>query len=847
MAMKSYGRISISNVKQVGTLSVNPTCNMPLQVIYDPNNNTYIPDWAKTNLVIEPVVTFDGTVLSSGYTVKFKKRDGSSAESEITASSGAEAVSNNKLTVSSNILKDSVYGMITYTMEVSYVVPKVNKTISTTASLTFSLVKNPETVKYASINGENVFLYNTKQQIQGNSTITLEGYVTNVTISAWQYKNSSGEWVNYPTTNNPDGIDQNTLIVSESDPVFFNDKAIIKLTTSDANIFDIITISKIRDGAAGEGSVVIVLSNDSHIVPADSNGNALTMDGASTRVYIYEGGIDVTDDYEFEHEANPKTLSYQYIQSSHTFTVNDNGMPADLTVAKIIITATKKDGSSSPLITTFTLTKIKAGMDGEDAVIYRLNVGTGNDLVIHRDTSGNLSPNYISFISKTKIGLSKEQKYNARFYIYETSVANASDEDWTLTENSTVDENVRSYIPSESAVAVKCYLLKPGSTEVTDDTILDSQTVAIVQDGPKGEDGEAGKGGLSAVLGNEAELITCGSDLLVSEDQTITIPYDTYEGITKIFGTAEIVGSLPDGMTLNGSITGSSPSASGVVTIKVAKGSNLDGLNRGEINIRYNFKETESGSVIGSVIKKFSWAKNPKGADGKDAVIMQLYAPNGDVIINKTNSVTIACMIVDGSTLVDSGVTYAWYKFDGSDYVLIPGKTESTLIVAPDMVDTMGYFKCIANYKGIDHAAYYTVSDRSDPYDVSVYSSIGTNLFNSDKIGAIFTRVLRNGAEVDSLKSTYFGETAPSNPSSGDFYYKLSKSDESCVLMKYNGSTWTAASDSDLPKLTYKYFRLDSTGNVVDLTTPWKTGKAIYFDSAQIGDDGLDLVIEVSD
>ena len=42
--MKNYGKISITNVKNVGTLSVSPKVNMPASVIYDPETKVYNPD-----------------------------------------------------------------------------------------------------------------------------------------------------------------------------------------------------------------------------------------------------------------------------------------------------------------------------------------------------------------------------------------------------------------------------------------------------------------------------------------------------------------------------------------------------------------------------------------------------------------------------------------------------------------------------------------------------------------------------------------------------------------------------------------------------------------------------------
>ena len=835
MGMRSYGRIAITNISRVGTLSVNPTCNMPLQVVYNPDSATYIPDWATNHLEIKPIVYFDGALLDSGYAVIFKKKDGSSTESTISATSGAEAVSNNTLIVSNNTLKDSNTGIITYLMEVSYTEPKTQVTLTSVAQLTFSLIKNSETVKYASITGENVFLYNTNQVIQGSDKITLEGRVTGVSISAWQYKNANGDWVNYPTTNNnPGGINGTSLVISESDSVFISDKATIKLSTTDSSVYDIITISKIRDGAAGGNSIAVVLSNDSHVIPADSDGNAYSYEGASTQVFVYEGGLDVTEDYDITYTvSHPGAMTVAVNQSSGVYSVESISNTIDS--AWITFSCSKADSTTAPLTAKFTITKVKAGLDGENAVIYSLKPST---YAINKDEAGVMTPSKIAFQAKKRIGSASEVAYSGRFVIFETTVYNPEDNDWTEVVRSTADETVKQYTPSTSAKAIKCLLLPAGST--TNSEALDSQMVVITSDGATGEDGAPGVGGLNVMLGNESEMITCDTEGLVSEDQTITIPYTIYKGITKVAGTAEISGALPTGMTLVG-ITNASATASGVITIKATRGGNLGGpsVTKGEINILFTVDSVQD-------TKKFSWSKNIKAKDGINAVVFQSYTPNGNIIINRQNNVTIATMLVEGSNIIDSGVTYVWYKFDGSDYTVIGGETNSTLVVRPDMVDTMASFKCTATYNTKEYSTYYVVTDRSDPYEVVVYSSLGTQLVNNDKPGAIFVRVMQNGTEVDPIKSTVFGTTAPSGPSTGDFYYLLNSTARTCTLMKYNGSTWAAATGGDLPTLNYKFFKLDSTGNAVDITTPWKTGKAVYFDN-QDTDPTLDLMVEVTD
>ena len=45
-----------------------------------------------------------------------------------------------------------------------------------------------------------MFKYDSDSALVGATQATLTGQVQGVTISKWQYKNGSGNWVDYPTT-----------------------------------------------------------------------------------------------------------------------------------------------------------------------------------------------------------------------------------------------------------------------------------------------------------------------------------------------------------------------------------------------------------------------------------------------------------------------------------------------------------------------------------------------------------------------------------------------------------------------------------------------------------------------
>ena len=851
--MKSYGRITVTAIKKVGVLMVNPSCNMPLIVTYDPDNDSYTPDWRNNNLVISPIVTFDGEVVTNNRNCKvtFTRMTGNSGEVELGA---GEVVNNNQLTVSVvEPLSSSPSDSLTYCIHTEYTDVKTGVTLTNLSYLNFSLNRQASVMKYAHITGETAFLYNTNQQIQGSDTITLEGYVTGVSISEWQYKNAAGNFVSFPTTNNA-SIKGNTLTVKATESIFTNDKAVIKLCTTDSSIFDIITIAKIRDGAAGGNSITAHLSNDSVLIPARTDGTVsinFTQNPIQTILYIFEGGQQVyppTDgkeaEWRVEVERSSNDTAYIFNPSDYTYSVTQFGK--DVSVARFVFICTHKTGKYNPVTCTFSMTKITSGADGKDAQYYEVKA---TELALNRLENGNLNPGSVNFYANMIKG-DTNTSYNGRFKIYQTSNVNVetSDESYALMYTSTTDERghkVRGADIDKNTRSIKCELYAAGS-DFSEDP-LDTQTVVIVSDGATGADGEAGKGGISIQVTNEYEGIPCDPAGKILNNGNITIPFYAYVGIERAEATVELPAYMPDGMAnaAGCTITSTTASRAGSIVIPITKGKDLGGADNGTLDL--TFKVTVDGTVQ-TMVQKFSWGKSKAGANGKDSAIFQIYTPNGlSDIVNKQNNVTLATMLNYGGTIV-TATSYEWDKLDvdSGQYVAIAGQTKDTLTVTPSMVDGMAAFCCKCQYSGGTYTAYFTVSDKTDPWMVSAYCSLGTQLVNPDPdtVGAIFTLVLQNGNEIDAIKSKIFKTEAPTNAKSGDYYYKLDTTNKTCTLMKYDGSKWEAATPQS--DLTYKYYRLDGTGNVIDTGTPFRTGKAIFINMADLN-PSLDLMIEVND
>ena len=282
-------------------LSAYITSNLPKTQSEDPNvlPHTYAPSWASTNLVLTPVVFLDQTSIplgSSGLTIQWKRKDGTAAETALTS---GESVSGGILTVNQNKLASSSSGMITYICYISYYDSETHNTVNISADLTYTLVRNAENAKLAYITADTyVFKYDSDSALVGATQATLTGQVQGVTISKWQYKNGSGNWVDYPTTSDNTSITGGTLVVKPTHSVFNDNVAQIKLVTSDADVYDTITITKLYDGAQGEpgtpgsagsGGLSVILSNEAQTIPCTSGGAVTAATTVTIPFAAYEG------------------------------------------------------------------------------------------------------------------------------------------------------------------------------------------------------------------------------------------------------------------------------------------------------------------------------------------------------------------------------------------------------------------------------------------------------------------------------------------------------------------------------------------------------------------------------
>lgn len=865
----SYGSITLTDITDKGEFSVYPKSNLPSSVIYNPDQQgttAYMPNWATENLEITPSVWYAGSqVNNANVDFSWQRRVGSGAAgnleaNEVVTTFVTDTKQKGTLTVSANKFSDSV-SMLTYVVTATYREPSTDELLTAQGEITYTLTRQASTVKSIKITGDSVFKYDTNGQVVGGglntyATITLDKRATNVTLSAWQYKDASGNWVTYPDSSVSDSLvvrsDANTY---HGVHIFNNDKAMIRLVAAapDSDVYDIHVITNIYDGAVGQGTVTAVLTNEAQMIPFTKNGSTETGDFSSaiSQIIIYRGGEgDVTDEYTItQTPTNVTTTASKTNVTNDTVTVT--GFTNNATTGNVLFTAKKiSDGQSAvPITKTFSVVKVSSGVDGVSPTIYSLKPDTLN-LNKSRDTVPVYTPSSVTFNCVSKTGNGNEEPYPAALRIYEN--VSASDITSTTptshqTESPSIGETSKTYTPSASATNIVCRMYRTGS--FADADLLDTQTVTITIDGDKGDKGDDGKTGESAVnitLSNYFEPIPTNHNNVVTSQKIVEFDFTGWEGTQRV--PTRIMPTVPTllGIAYNASdYRDSTATSDGHISYTIPQGTDITNFGTNG-NITFTFRlhyNDEDSTKFRDITYDFAWAQSRNAKDGENVVFLQLRTPQGDIIENGANNVTAEAYLYDGSADVSNTATYQWYQFSTTStatdgYDALSGETNKTLTVVPNMVNGYASFKCVATYNGSPYTQYVSVIDKSDPTQSSVFSSVGDKLLNGRGVGALYVKVTRKDREIDPIKSERFVEELPTTGNkNGDFIYLLDTTQKTVTLYGYQGS-WSVSDHtySGTYEWTYRnkdgviIHNGDSDGDGGTIRTPASTGKVVYVD-----------------
>ena len=225
-------------------------------------------------------------------------------------------------------------------------------------------------------------------------------------------------------------------------------------------------------GNKGDSAVHGELTNDSHTIPTDVNGDNGNYTGCTTTMHIYLGGVDDSDNWTYSASISAG-ITASLVGNTLTVTAMDTD------TGYVDVTASRT--GFSDITRRFSLSKSKQGAVGADATAYWL---VSSVAAVKKTQASVYVPATVIFSSKSQTGDGSPAYYDGRFVISESIDGLA----WTMKYTSASDEHTKEYTPSAGIVAIKCELYQTGGTVA----LLDEETVPIVLDGSDGATGASG-------------------------------------------------------------------------------------------------------------------------------------------------------------------------------------------------------------------------------------------------------------------------------------------------------------------------------------------------------------------
>lgn len=298
----------------------------------------------------------------------------------------------------------------------------------------------------------------------------------------------------------------------------------------------------------GTSPYIIDLSNEQSFINCDQNGE-VTGSYESSRLMLFKGTAYAFTDFNIKItpvgiRCNEKTSEFSLSDSDKT-TAQAQGYyeltPSVITTpsAHINIEVTLRTNTSIKLVAVYKINKNYAGGEGKDAVYYSL-IPTLN--VIHKNKNGSFRDTYLS------VQVNKVQGTNVTVL---DTYAKLNAEGLKLTyQGSHSSEQTTSSITSLSTSTLcgqaswtKLFLRKS-----SDNTLLDSERINVVQDGQDGQDGVDGDDGVVFKLLPSTTMISFarGSDgrTLTPSSVQLSCGYVKSEGKTLTPYSGTVVDNL---------------------------------------------------------------------------------------------------------------------------------------------------------------------------------------------------------------------------------------------------------------------------------------------------------------
>lgn len=421
-------------------------------------------------------------------------------------------------------------------------------------------------------------------------------------------------------------------------------------------------VSVVQDGATGASAIMGALSNETHVLPADSAGTVSTFGGATSTLTIFEGASDVTGSWTIAQTRVGTGLVVTELTTSRTATVTAIGA---VDTGSITFTATRSGYAT--IIKTFTVTKSKQGGVGQNATAYWTSLPSA----IQKNTLGVYNPTTVTATAYSQTGVASPAVYAGRFIIAEQSMGGT----WTDVYTSAGNESTKVHTPSASIKAMRVRTYLAGGVT----TLLDEEIIPVVFDG---------------VDSIYAYVWTPDGNAIKNSEGTLKVHVDIYQGSGSVTGSAfKWYVQDPLATTISG---GDVDGGNGWRLLNV-------GFNAGTTGYATDTLVVPASAIAGqesfkcvATYNAIKYTGVATVVDLSDPVIVRIDGVS--VFKNGEGQITVKAVVLQSGAEIDAGgtiYTYTWSIYDSANVISAFTKTGKTITVDAGDITTRGNLVCV--------------------------------------------------------------------------------------------------------------------------------------------------------
>lgn len=431
---------------------------------------------------------------------------------------------------------------------------------------------------------------------------------------------------------------------------------------AEAALADSVTIVKLADGATGStGAAAItgLLTNEAHLVPADSNGGLLSAAGATGQFKVYSGTADVSASFTLSTVANPQAITINYSGQTYTATASGSAVGefghAATDVATVTIRATGSGAYAGVTVDkVFTISKSKAGATGATGAPgadAKVVVVESDRQAFTFSGAGALSP-----ATQSAVVTAAPANFvgGAVVWSYTDNLGTANA---TLAGLVTATSaNVRT-VPSSvfTGTPTRTWLKVTATGQGAEASLSDGVTIVKLSDGATGGTGAAGTAAITGLLTNEAHVVPADTSGNVLTYTGAAGTFKIYSGTTDVSASFSLA-TQANPQTLTVGYSGQT------YTVTAAGTASGNFGHTGTDSATLTIRATGSGAYAGVTVDKVLTLTKSKtgstGATGPAGPTLDLSAPTAmftmvdGVLSPASQTITLSATVNGAATAV---------------------------------------------------------------------------------------------------------------------------------------------------------------------------------------------------